>query len=51
MHEERLREYEKELARSLPQGPSRVRLSLESGVGHEREWVRFWRRLLSSVER
>jgi PadR family transcriptional regulator, regulatory protein AphA len=50
VHEERLREYE-ELARSLPQEtPAGVRLALESGLGHEREWVRFWRHLLSSVE-
>jgi len=51
VHEERLREYE-ELARSLPhETPAGVRLSLESGLGHEREWVGFWRRLLSRVER
>ena len=50
VHEERLREYE-ELARSLPQEtPAGVRLALESGLGHEREWVRFWRHLLSSGE-
>ena len=51
VHEERLHEYD-ELARSLPdETPAGVRLSLESGLGHEREWVRFWRRLLSRVER
>jgi PadR family transcriptional regulator AphA len=42
-HEKRLREYE-ELASSLPPDiPQGVRLSLEAGIGHEREWVRFWR--------
>jgi PadR family transcriptional regulator AphA len=44
-HEERLREYE-ELAAALPaETPTGVRLALESGLGHEREWVRFWRRV------
>jgi DNA-binding PadR family transcriptional regulator len=48
IHEERLREYE-ELAASLtPEAPEGVRLSLEAGLGHEREWVRFWQGLLSS---
>ena len=45
VHEERLREYE-QLAEAMPAGtPEGVRLSLESGIGHEREWVRFWRGL------
>jgi DNA-binding PadR family transcriptional regulator len=45
VHEARLREYQ-ELAAALPDGtPPGVRLSLESGLGHEREWVRFWREL------
>lgn len=49
-HEERLREYE-EIAQSLPpETPAGVRLSLESGLGHEKEWVRFWRRLPSLVK-
>jgi DNA-binding PadR family transcriptional regulator len=44
IHEQRLREYEELHAQSADwlQGP---RLALESGIGHEREWVRFWRRL------
>jgi PadR family transcriptional regulator, regulatory protein AphA len=46
VHEAKLAEYER-LRRQLdaaggPQGP---RLTLEAGIGHEREWVRFWRRL------
>ena len=45
IHEERLREY-KTLAASLPpETPEGVRLALEAGLGHEREWVRFWRRV------
>jgi DNA-binding PadR family transcriptional regulator len=44
-HEQRLREYE-ELAESLPsETPEGPRISLEAGIAHEREWVRFWRRL------
>ena len=44
-HEARLREYE-ELAAALPrETPDGVRLALEAGIGHEREWVRFWRRI------
>jgi DNA-binding PadR family transcriptional regulator len=42
-HEERLREYEAVLE-ALTEG-SGPRLALEAGIGHEREWVRFWRRL------
>jgi PadR family transcriptional regulator, regulatory protein AphA len=44
-HEEKLHEYEqltKELGVELPEG---VRLALEAGLGHEREWVRFWRKI------
>jgi PadR family transcriptional regulator AphA len=48
IHEERLSEY-KALAANLPrETPRGVRLALEAGVGHEREWVRFWRRVASS---
>jgi DNA-binding PadR family transcriptional regulator len=44
-HEQRLAEYE-ELHAAMPvETPEGVRLSLEAGIGHEREWVRFWRRL------
>jgi DNA-binding PadR family transcriptional regulator len=42
-HEERLREYEEWAEQLGPEFPEGVRLALESGVGHEREWVRFWR--------
>jgi PadR family transcriptional regulator AphA len=44
-HEEKLHEYEqltKELGVELPEG---VSLALEAGLGHEREWVRFWRKI------
>ena len=46
-HEERLREYE-ELRKNLAdQAPEGVLLSLRAGIGHEREWVRFWAELVS----
>ena len=41
-HRRKLAEYEAVPATSLPRGP---RLALEAGIGHEREWVRFWERL------
>ncbi len=42
-HRARLSAYEEMLAgEDMPTG---VRLSVESGVGHEREYVRFWSRL------
>lgn len=42
-HEQRLRSYEELLAQAeMPDG---ARLALESGVGHEREYVRFWSRV------
>ena len=42
LHEQRLRRYEELLSDDLAPG---VRLALESGIGHEREYVRFWRRV------
>jgi len=42
LHEAKLAEYESFLG--LPMSPG-MRLALESGIGHEREWVRFWRGL------
>jgi len=46
VHEAKLAEYERLRSQgpadAAPTGP---RLALESGIGHEREWVRFWRRL------
>lgn len=46
VHEQRLREYEELAAALPPETPEGGRLSLEAGIGHEREWVRFWRALL-----
>lgn len=45
IHQLKLREYQ-ETAKLWPRGaPTGPRLALEAGIGHEREWVRFWRRL------
>lgn len=42
-HERRLAEYEQLLEQDgMPRG---VRLAIEGGVGHQREYVRFWSRL------
>ena len=43
-HEEKLRWYRQlsEVAADAPQG---ARLALEAGIGHEREYIRFWSRL------
>lgn len=47
LHERKLAEYE-ELRRSGGDAPdSGPSLALEAGIGHEREWVEFWRRLAS----
>ena len=45
MHETKLAEYERLRDQAEPmRAPSGPLLTLESGIGHEREWVRFWRR-------
>ena len=45
-HQRRLHSYEELLAQTdLAEG---AKLSLESGIGHEREYVRFWSRLTRS---
>jgi DNA-binding PadR family transcriptional regulator len=43
-HRRRLGEYE-ELLVGLDQAPEGWRLALELGIGHEREFIRFWSRL------
>jgi|SRR5277367_2013710 len=43
-HRRRLAEYE-ELLVGLDQAPEGWRLALELGIGHEREFLRFWSRL------
>lgn len=41
-HERKLAEYE---ARARDGGPAASSLTLRAGLGHEREWVRFWSEL------
>ncbi len=41
-HEARLARYKELMSDQLPEG---VRLALESGMGHEKEYIRFWTRL------
>ena len=41
-HEERLAEYERMAGLGPTEG---TRLALEAGLGHEREYLRFWRRI------
>jgi PadR family transcriptional regulator, regulatory protein AphA len=42
-HEERIRVFGEEL-------PPGVRLAIEAGIGHEREWVRYWSALAAGEE-
>jgi DNA-binding PadR family transcriptional regulator len=48
-HEERLRQFQ-EILRVLEENdaPVEQRLVTESGIGHEREYVRFWKRVAGS---
>jgi DNA-binding PadR family transcriptional regulator len=43
-HEAKLAEYRELRAACPPDVPRGVLLSLEAGIAHEREWVRFWKR-------
>lgn len=47
VHEAKLLEYERvrDAAREAGQAAGGPLLTLEAGIGHEREWIRFWRRL------
>jgi PadR family transcriptional regulator, regulatory protein AphA len=46
-HKHKLKEYEVQLAECKQlDAPSKVTLAIEAGVGHEREYVRFWSKLL-----
>lgn len=44
-HRAKLAEHRQTLAQIGETAPSGIRLVLEAGIGHEREWVRFWQRL------
>ncbi len=48
LHNEQLQRYEAlrtELSDDTPPGPQ---LALDAGIGHEREWIRFWTELATS---
>ncbi len=45
-HERKLAQYEAHRAELGDAGPAGPRLALEAGIGHEREYVRFWKRLV-----
>lgn len=47
VHERKLAEYEQMRAAGGELSDSGPSLALEAGIGHETEWVRFWRRLVS----
>jgi DNA-binding PadR family transcriptional regulator len=49
IHGERLAEYER-LHASAGDWPEGARLVLESGIGHEREWLRFWEGVASEKQ-
>jgi PadR family transcriptional regulator, regulatory protein AphA len=48
-HRRQLTAYE-QLHESYAQMPRGMRLALEAGIGHEREFIRFWSRLLSETD-
>jgi DNA-binding PadR family transcriptional regulator len=43
-YQEKLREFE-QLHRDVPDMPEGMRLALEAGIGHVKEYVRFWKRM------
>jgi DNA-binding PadR family transcriptional regulator len=50
-HERQLEAYEQIYASFVPDAPRGWRLALEAGIGHEREFVRFWSQLAGQPER
>jgi len=46
IHEERLAEYRERARIKMPEG---MRLALECGLGHEREYVRYWKAVLDEA--
>ncbi len=48
LHERKLAEYRALHAAAGATMPEGMRLALEAGIGHEREWIRFWKRLASA---
>jgi PadR family transcriptional regulator AphA len=50
VHASKLAEYETLLADAGRQLPRGIVLSLEAGIGHERDWVEFWSRLAPQAD-
>lgn len=46
LHQQRLAEYRERAKLDMPHG---MRLALEGGLGHEREYVRYWRKLADTA--
>ena len=44
-HQRQLTSYETRFRAAPDVSPEGPRLTLQAGIGHEREWVRFWKRL------
>jgi len=44
-HERKLHDYRRTRATDPGDGPRGPWLTLDAGIGHEREWVRYWRRV------
>lgn len=50
VREGKIEDYEEIVARIDGHVPTGIILALQAGIGHEREWVRFWTRLLAGEE-
>jgi len=48
-HREKLSRYEAQRAEDDGRGPRGPALTLEAGIGHEREWVNYWERLANGM--
>jgi DNA-binding PadR family transcriptional regulator len=50
IHERKLAEHEERIRVFGAEIPAGVRLAIEAGIGHEREWVRYWSALAAGDE-
>ncbi len=50
IHERKLSEHEERIRVFGDEIPAGVRLAIEAGIGHEREWVRYWSALAAGEE-
>ena len=50
VHRAQLHEYE-DRRDEFVDAPLGIRMALEAGIGHEREWVRFWRKVAGERQR